>query len=91
MGALKPRYSSDEFTQLGQSLYEREVRPHIRKEDEGKFIAIDIETGSFEMDPDDYTATEKLLKKRPTSQIWLCRVGHRTTYRIGGFPLRRPS
>ena len=51
------------------SLYERDVRPHVTKEDEGKFVAIDVETGAHEMDTDDYTATEKLLEKRPTAQI----------------------
>ena len=90
MDVLKPRHSSDQFKQQGQSLFEREVQPHVTEEDEGKFVAIDIETGAYEMDLDDYTATEKLLKKRPSAQIWLCRVGHRTTYRIGGHPLRRP-
>jgi hypothetical protein len=91
MEVLKPRYSSDEFTQRGQSLYERGVRPHVTEEDEGKFVAIDIETGAYELDPDDYTATENLLKRHPTAQIWLCRVGHRTTFRIGGYPLAGSS
>ncbi len=91
MQVLKPHYSSEEFTQRGQSLYQREVQPHLAEEDEGKFVAIDIETGAYELDPDDYIATENLLKRHPSAQIWLCRVGHRTTFRIGGYPLGRSS
>ena len=86
MEVLKPRYSSTEFAKRGQVLYEREVHPHVTDEDEGKFVAIDIETGTYEIHPDDYTATERLLQRQPAAQIWLCRVGHRTTYRIGGHP-----
>ena len=88
MEALKPRYSATEFAQRGQTLYEQKVRPVLTDADEGKFVAIDIETGAYEVDPDDYLATERLLRRQPNAQIWLCRVGDRTTYRIGGCPPR---
>ena len=90
MEVLKPQYSPTEFAQRGQAFYERKVRPHMTNEDKGKFVAIDIETGVYEIDPDDYTATERLLQRQPAAQIWLCRIGHRTTYRIGGHPSKRP-
>jgi hypothetical protein len=51
-------------------------------EDEGKFVAIDIETGAYEIDGDDYTATERLLARQSDAQIWLLRVGQRTAYRM---------
>ena len=89
MEALEPHYDPTEFTQRGQALYERGVLPHIIDDDEGKFVAIDIETGIYEIDTDDFTATERLLQRLPTAQIWLCRVGHRTTYQIGGHLSRR--
>ena len=88
MVRLEPRYTSDEFARRGQAIYERDIRPHIKAGDEGKFAAIDIETGAYEMDRDDYTATERLLVRHPEAQIWLIRVGHRAVYRIGGRPAR---
>jgi hypothetical protein len=88
MAVLEPRYSKEEFAQRGQTLYEREIRPHLAAGDDGKFIAIDIETGAYELDRDDYTATERLLRRQPQAQIWLLRVGQRATYRIGGRPRR---
>jgi hypothetical protein len=45
---------------------------------------VDIETGAYELDHDDYAATERLLARQPGAQIWLSRVGHTTTYRMGG-------
>ena len=46
----------DELAALGQSIFDRQVRPALRPEDDGKFIAIDVETGDCEMDEDDYAA-----------------------------------
>jgi hypothetical protein len=88
MTVLQPRYSKEEFARRGQEIYEREIRPQVQSSDEGKFVAIDIETGTYEMDSDDYTATERLLARNPEAQVWLVRVGHRATYRIGARPGR---
>jgi hypothetical protein len=88
MAALEPRYSKEEFARRGQAIYERDIRSHIKVGDEGKFVAVDIETGAYEMDRDDYTATERLLARYPNAQIWLLRVGHGAAYRIGGRSVR---
>ena len=85
MELLKPRYSASEFAERGQALYERNVRSHVTQDDGGKFVAIDIETGAHEVDRDDYTASERLLRSHPDAQIWLCRVGQQAAYRIGGY------
>jgi hypothetical protein len=85
---LEPRYSKEEFAERGQAIYERDIRPRLLAADEGKFVAIDIETGAYELDADDYAATERLLGRHPDAQIWLCRAGHRAAYRLGGRPGR---
>lgn len=86
--AIEPRYNATEFARRGQELYERQVRPQMTAEEEGKFVAIDIDTGTYEIDRDDYTATERLLQRQTSAQIWLCRVGQGTAYRLGGYPAR---
>ena len=91
MAALEPRYSKTEFARRGQAIYERDIRPQVKAVDEGKFVAIDIETGAYEMDRDDYAATERLLVRHPNAQIWLLRVGHRAAYRLGGRPGREEA
>lgn len=80
------RYSREEFAQRGQVIYERQVRPALRADDEGKFVAIDLESGDYEIDRDDYTATEHLLHRHPEAQIWLVRVGQPAAYRLGALP-----
>lgn len=84
MPILKPRYSKEEFARRGHEIYERDICSKVEADHEGKFVAIDIESGKWEVDADDYMATEHLLLKIPDAQIWLARVGHRATYRIGG-------
>lgn len=85
----EPRYSKEEFARRGQAIYERDIRAHLKAGGEGKFVAIDTETGAYEMDRDDYTATEHLLVRYPNAQIWLLRARRRAAYRIGGHPGRQ--
>ena len=83
MAVLEPRYSKEEFVQRGQAIYEQDIKPLLASADDGKFLAIDLVSGAYELDRDDCTATERLLARYPSAQIWLCRAGHRTAYRIG--------
>jgi len=54
----------------------------LHPEDDGKFVAIDVETGDFEIDPDDYTAATSLQSRAPNANVWLMRVGYPTTYQM---------
>ena len=83
MSTPQPRYSKEEFARRGDDLYEREIRRHLKAEDEGKFAAIDIETGAYEIDPDELAASDRLLARHPTAQVWLKRVGSRYVRRFG--------
>jgi hypothetical protein len=74
----------EEFCRLGKEIFERDVRPKLGPQDDNNFVAIDILSGDFELDKEDYPASERLLKRRPHAQIWLERVGQRAAYRIGG-------
>lgn len=83
MTAPQARYSKEEFARRGEELYETTVRPRIEPGDSGKFVAIDIETGEFEVDVDELAASDRLLEKHPNAQIWLVRVGSRYVRRFG--------
>ena len=83
-----PRFSKDEFARRGQETYTRAVLPHLQGGDQGTFVALDIEAGAYEVDHDDFMATERLLARRPHAQIWLVRVGRHAAYRLA--PSRSP-
>jgi hypothetical protein len=74
----------EEVSHLGREKYEQIVQPSLRSEDIGQFVAIDVDSGEYEIDPDDYTAAERLRQRRPSARIWLARAGDRAAYRIGG-------
>jgi hypothetical protein len=90
MASTQRRYSKEEFARRGDALYEKEVRPQLKADDEGKFVAIDIESGEFTLDADELKAGNKLRKRIPDAQIWMVRVGYRAVHRIGG-RVRRES
>ena len=83
MPTTKPRRNLDELASLGGNIFDRQVRPALRPEDDGKFVAIDVETGDYEIDEDDYTAVARLQSRKPTADIWLMCAGYPTTCRIG--------
>jgi hypothetical protein len=75
-------HTPDELSRLGGEIFERRVRPTLRPEDDGKFVAIDVTTGEFEIDGDDYTAVMRLRSRKPEADMWLMRAGYPTTCRI---------
>jgi hypothetical protein len=77
MATTCPRYSKDEFARRGDAIYDREIGPRLEPAENGKFVAIDIETGEFEVDADEMAATDRLLARVPDAQIWFRRIGSR--------------
>ncbi len=83
MQIVQPRYSKEEFARRGDEIYEREIRPHLNPEDEGKFIVIDIESGAYEMDKEELASSDRLSARHPNAQMWMLRVGSRYPRRFG--------
>ncbi len=86
MTATQARYSKEEFARRGDAIYERNVRPQIETGREGEFVAIDIETGAYEVDTDELAASDRLVARVPNAQIWLRRIGSRYARRFGSRP-----
>ena len=84
MATAGPRHSKEDFARLGETFYDRDILPAIEKADEGKFVAIDIESGAYEVDVDEQAATDRLTSRHPSAQIWLRRVGSRYARYFGG-------
>ena len=91
MASTKRRYSKEEFARRGDAIYENDVRPQLKADDEGRFAAIDIESGIYEIDADELEACHKLRARIPAAQIWMVRVGYRSVHRFGGRERREMS
>ena len=84
MTVRQPRYSKEEFAQRGDEIYESQVRPKVEAGNHGKIVAIDLETGAFEVDASEIAACNRLEARCPDAQIWIVRVGSRHVRRFGG-------
>ena len=90
MTVRQPRYSKEEFARRGNEIYESQVRSQVEEGNQGRIVAIDIETGAFELADDTITATDRLYERVPDAQLWLIRIGHRAVFRFGSRSQRKP-
>ncbi|MFM9962994.1 MAG: hypothetical protein ACKV2Q_17435 [Planctomycetaceae bacterium] len=81
--SVQPKFSKQEHARLGTEIYERTVRPIVEADHHGEIVAIDIETGDFEVARQTLVAADQLRARRPEAQIWFVRVGHRALHRFG--------
>lgn len=90
MTVRQPRYSKEEFAQRGNALYETEIRTKVEEGNIGRIVAIDIETGAFEVADTPILATDQLYQQHPDAQPWVIRIGHPAVYRFGSRSLKKP-
>ena len=78
------KYEKEEFARRGNALYEEVVRPHLKKKDNGRLVALDIDSGEYEIGDDQLTICHRLRDRVPEAQIWVVRVGSRYVHKFGG-------
>jgi hypothetical protein len=89
MAFRQPRHSKEEFARLGNEIYRSRVRSQVEADNNGKIVAIDIETGAFEVANTPILATDQLYERYPDAQPWVIRIGHRAVYRFGSRSLKK--
>jgi hypothetical protein len=89
MTTRQRRYRKEELARRGQELYESGIRQQVEAGDEGKIVAIDIETGDFEVGETIIAATDPLFDRHPNAQPWGIRIGHRAVYHFGSRNLKQ--
>jgi hypothetical protein len=80
----QPRLDRIEFSRRGHELYER-IGPQVEESHRGKVLAIDIETGAFEVASDTLAATRQLRAHHPDAHTWCVRVGSQELFRMGHY------
>ncbi len=89
MTVRQPRYSKEEFARRGNEIYESQIRSQVEAGNHGKIVAINIETGSFEVADRPMLAVDRLYEREPDAQPWVIRIGHRAVFRFGSRSLRQ--
>ena len=78
MDPVERRYSKEEIARRGDAIYRKDILPKLTAKDRGKFLAIDIETGEYEMARDEMRACNKVRTRIPQAAYFdgaggLCR------------------
>lgn len=88
--STRERRPREETTRLGREIYERDIRAQVESGHRGEYVAIDVDSGTWEMSDDALSAANGLRAQRPEARdICLLRVGHRALHHFGGRPWRR--
>ena len=83
-------YEPGEIAARGESIYREHVRTQVGPVEKGTFVVIDVESGDYEVDARDATATRRLLERMPDAVTYGVRVGYRAAYsHVGGFRVPR--
>lgn len=72
-----PRHSLEEMAQLGREVYERDVKPLLTPEQDGLYLAIDVEGRGWEIGDDEQSVGQRLVSRIPDAQISVRRIGRR--------------
>ena len=77
-------YTKEEIARLGREIYERDIRSAVESDHEGRFLAVDVTTGRYEIADDELVAFDRAEEENPDGAFFLLRVGRRAAHRLGG-------
>ncbi len=64
-------------------IYNRLVKPTLKREDDWMFVVIDIDSEDYELDKNALVANDRIRLRRPEGNFWVERVGELATFRHG--------
>ena len=78
------KVSREEFGRRADAAYAKYVEPNLTPADNGKLVALDVDSGAYEIGDDDKLDVIHRLRDRcPDAAAWLFRVGSRYVDRLG--------
>ena len=85
----KSYLSRSEIAKLGQEIYDRHIRFQVEIANNiGKIIAIDVETGEYEIGDDLVETSLRSHSKHPNAMLWAEKIGFDAVYAVGGTIVR---
>jgi hypothetical protein len=77
------RLPKERVAELGNQIFEEKIAALVGDRDPRENVAIDVESGDFEVGPDRHATSDALRSRRPSAQIYLRLVGSQTSFRLG--------
>jgi hypothetical protein len=84
MSAQAPHLSADEVGDRGERIYETALREKVEPGNTGKFIAIDIHSGEYEIGPDHRETVNRLHERVSDAEVYTIKIGYPATAVTGG-------
>ena len=69
-----------------EELYNARIRNELRDEDLGKFLAIEVNTGEYEVGDDALSAMTSVHERIADAEVFLMKHGSMHAYTLGHFP-----
>lgn len=73
---------SDPIARRGHELYDSRIRPQVEAGNKGKLLVINLDTGEYEMDADDFSALENAKGRFPDAPLFTMRIGYPAAYHL---------
>jgi hypothetical protein len=79
-------HDPEELARRAKDLYERRIRERVGADgaNDGRFVAIDGQSGDYEVADDALGAGAGLRRRMPEASVYLMRVGRPAAFRLGG-------
>lgn len=84
-------FTKEEVARRGQQIYDERIRQDVEADYPGKFLAVDILTGNYEIADDLLTAGDRVRARNPSAVPYTVRVGSPFAIRLGSRWLRPAS
>ena len=78
-------HDRDDLARRARDLYDRRIRERVEAagDNEGRYVAVDVDSGDYEIADDALGAGAGLRRRRPEASVYLMRVGRPTAFRLG--------
>ena len=88
--SVNPRRPAKEVRRRGEAIYKRSIQAQVENDHSGEIVAIDVDSGKWDIAGTARIAAEKLRAQHPhTNDVWLVRVGYQALRSFGAGSLRR--
>ena len=84
----RPEMSAVEIAARADTIYETSIRALVEPDLVGKMIAIDVDSGDYEVADRSLDASLRLRERRPNAATFVKRIGFKYAYTLGGSSLR---
>ena len=90
VGTSEWRYSDEETRRRLKEIYAK-IKDQVDPGNDGKILAIDIESGEYEVDDKHMTAVDRMFDRIDDPQVSCLRIGGGAVVRMGGMKVRNRS